>query len=399
MVARRMPWSSLVHLILRTFTALYREAGASRACRCVNDLGVPSVTTTLRYAPLKRLLLILAAASLAGASPAVTQNVTDSPAALTPIRLTLDRPVDGASAPFVIAATKGYFRSEALSVTIDVAKGNADAIARVAQGASDIAVADINALIRFRDTPNAPAVKAVFILSNIAPYAIIARKSRGIATLSDMAEKTLGVANDDLSIRLWPALAERNGIAAATVKQQAIGAAVREPMLSAGQVDAVTGFSYLSAVNLRNRGIPADDLTVLRFADYGCPAYGAALIVNPKFAAEQPEAVRAFLRATVKGLRQTIKNPDAAIDAVLAQMNGGERPLELERLRIALRDNILTNDVRRNGFGAADATRLNQSIAALAHDRKFREKPLASAIFDPSFLPPAIERQFEQATK
>lgn len=357
------------------------------------------MTITLRYAPLKRLLLILATASLVGASPATAQNVTDDPAAPTPIRFTLDRPVDGATAPFIVATTKGYFRSEALSVTTDVAKGTTDAIARVAHGASDIALADINALIRFRDTPNAPAVKAVFILANSAPYAIIARKSRGIATLSDMAEKTLGVATDDLSIRLWPALADRNGIAAANVKQQAIGAAVREPMLSAGQVDAVTGFSYLSAVNLRNRGIPADDLTVLRFADYGCPAYGAALIVNPKFAAEQPEAVRAFLRATVKGLRQTIKNPGAAIDAVMAQMNGGERPLELERLRIALRDNILTNDVRRNGFGSAEATRLNQSITALAHDRKFREKPLASDIFDPSFLPPATERQFEQATK
>lgn len=357
------------------------------------------MTITLRYAPLKRLLLILETASLVGASPAAAQNITDDPAAPTPIRFTLDRPVDGATAPFIVATTKGYFRSEALSVTTDVAKGTTDAIARVAHGASDIALADINALIRFRDTPNAPAVKAVFILANSAPYAIIARKSRGITTLSDMAEKTLGVATDDLSIRLWPALADRNGIAAANVKQQAIGAAVREPMLSAGQVDAVTGFSYLSAVNLRNRGIPADDLTVLRFADYGCPAYGAALIVNPKFAAEQPEAVRAFLRATVKGLRQTIKNPGAAIDAVMAQMNGGERPLELERLRIALRDNILTNDVRRNGFGSAEATRLNQSITALAHDRKFREKPLASDIFDPSFLPPATERQFEQATK
>lgn len=341
----------------------------------------------------------LSAASVVGVSLAAAQNITDGPAATTPIRFTLDRPVDGATAPFVVATTKGYFRSEALGVTTDVAKGTADAIARVAQGGSDIALADINALIRFRDTPNAPAVKAVFVLFNTAPYAIIARKSRGIATLSDMTGKTLGVATEDLSIRLWPAVAERNGIAPATVKQQPIGAAVREPMLAAGQVDAVTGFSYLSAVNLRDRGIPADDLTVLRFADYGSPAYGAALIVNPKFAAEQPEAVRAFLRATVKGLRQTIKNPGAAIDAVMTQMSGGERPLELERLRVALRDNILTNDVRRNGFGAVDTIRLNQSITALAHDRKFREKPLANDIFDPSFLPPATERQFEQATK
>lgn len=339
------------------------------------------------------------AAGVTGMSPAAAQNIAAGPAATTPIRFTLDRPIDGASAPFIVAAAKGYFRSEALNVTTDVAKTPDDAIARIAQGTSDIAVADINALIRFRDTPNAPAVKAVFVLFNTAPYAIIARKSRGIATLSDLTGKTLGVAAGDLSIRLWPALADRNGVAVATVKQQAIGAAVREPMLVAGQVDAVTGFSYLSAVNLRDQGIPADDLTVLRFADYGCPAYGAVLIVNPKFAAEKPEAVHAFLRATVKGLRRTIKDPGAAIDAVMAQMNGGERPLELERLRIVLRDNILTNEVRRNGFGAADATRLNQSITALAHDRKFREKPLASDIFDSSFLPPATERQFDQATK
>ncbi|MES6380839.1 four-carbon acid sugar kinase family protein, partial [Cutibacterium acnes] len=46
------------------------------------------------------------------------------------------------------------------------------------------------------------------------------------------------------------------------MKQSTISAAVREPMLSAGQVDAVTGFSYLSAINLRDRGVPADDLAL-----------------------------------------------------------------------------------------------------------------------------------------
>ncbi|MBN8961718.1 MAG: ABC transporter substrate-binding protein [Rhizobiales bacterium] len=398
-VIPRIPQSSLVHLRPRTFAALSSRPARRRRVAVSAISGVLSVTTVLRHTLLTWFVATLWAASAAGVSLAAEQSVADAAATTTPVRFTFDRPVDGASAPFVVASAKGYFRSEALGVTTDIAKTPDDAITRIAQGASDIAVADLNALIRFRDTPNAPAVKAVFVLFNTAPYAIIARKSRGIATLSDLGGKTLGVATGDLSIRLWPALADRNGIAIATVKQQAIGAAVREPMLAAGQVDAVTGFSYLSAVNLRDRGIPADDLTVLRFADYGCPAYGAVLIVNPKFAAEKPEAVRAFLRATMKGLRQTIKNPGAAIDAVMAQMNGGERLLELERLRIVLRDNILTNDVRRNGFGAADTTRLNQSITALAHDRKFREKPLASDIFDPAFLPPATERQFEQATK
>jgi NitT/TauT family transport system substrate-binding protein len=205
------------------------------------------------------------------------------------IQFSLDRPIDAGAAPFVLAASRGLFGSEGLAVTTNIASGSPDAIARVAEGASDFALVDINELIRFRDKPGAPPIKAVFVLFNKSPYAIVARKSRGVHALSDIEGKTLGVAEGDLSIRLWPALARQNGIKIASVKQNKISTAVRGPMLSAGQVDAVTGFSYLSAVNLRDRGVPADDLAVLRYADYGCETYGLAVIVNPAFATAKPE--------------------------------------------------------------------------------------------------------------
>jgi NitT/TauT family transport system substrate-binding protein len=166
------------------------------------------------------------------------------------------------------------FGSEGLAVNINIASGSPDAIARVADGSSDLALADINELIRFRGKSDAPPVKAVFVLFNQSPYAIIARRSRGVHVLSDLEGKTLGVAEGDLSARLWPALARQNGIKVAGVKQSKIGAALREPMLSAAQVDAVTGFSYLSAVNLRDRGVPANDLAVLRYADHGGESCG-----------------------------------------------------------------------------------------------------------------------------
>src|SRR4029450_5525833 len=198
------------------------------------------------------------------------------------IQFSLDRPIDAAAAPFVMASSGGLFGAEALAVTINIASGSSDAIARVAAGTSEFALVDINALMRFRDKDKqgGPRIKAVFVLFNKAPYAIIARKSRGIQALSDMDGKNLGVAEGDLSVRLWPAAARQNGIKLASVKQSSISAAVREPMLSAGQIDAVTGFSYLSAINLKDRGVPADDLAVLKFADYGCEAYGFAVIVN-----------------------------------------------------------------------------------------------------------------------
>ncbi|MCP1846496.1 MULTISPECIES: ABC transporter substrate-binding protein [Bradyrhizobium] len=323
-----------------------------------------------------------------GVWPVLTPlRASDPPPPLT-IQFTLDRPLDAAAAPFVMALSGGLFSAEGLSVGTNVATSSADAIARVADGSSDFALVDINSLIRFRDEPGAAPVKAVFVLFNQAPYAIIARKSRGIRTLTDMQGKSLGVAEGDLSIRLWPAVAKQNGIKLSSVKQSTISAAVREPMLSAGQVDAVTGFSYLSAINLRDRGVPADDLAVLRFADYGCEAYGFAVIVSPRLAAAKPDAVKGFVRAAIRGTNLAIKDPARAAGEVASRMDGGSRDLELERLNAIIRDNILTSEVKRDGIGGIEAERFERSVDQLAEDFKFQKRPHAADIFDEAFLPP-----------
>jgi NitT/TauT family transport system substrate-binding protein len=308
------------------------------------------------------------------------------------IRFSFDHPINAGVAPLLLAEADGLFGSEGLAVRTDIAEGSPDAIARVAAGSSDLALVDINALIRFRGQPDTAPVKAVFVLFNKAPYAIIARKSRGIVALSDIEGKTLGVAEGDLSIRLWPALARRSGIGITSVKRENIGAAVREPMLSAGQVDAVSGFSYLSAVDLRDRGVPADDLAVLRYADYGCEAYGLAVIVNPAFAATRPEAVKGFLRAVIAGTHLAVMAPGRAADAVVGRMDGGSRELELERLHTVIGDNILTGEVQRNGIGGIDPARLERSIDQIAEDFKFGKRPSAADIFDGAFLPPLGDR-------
>jgi len=319
----------------------------------------------------------------------------DEPRPPLAIQFSLDRPIDAAAAPFVMAAAGGLFSAEALAVTTNIANGSPDAIARVAAGTSDFAVVDINALMRFRDKDKqgGPKIKAVFILFNKAPYSIIARRSRGIQALSDIEGKTLGVAEGDLSVRLWPAVAKQNGIKLKHVKQSNISAAVREPMLSAGQIDAVTGFSYLAPINLRDRGVPADDLAVLRFSDYGCEAYGFAVIVNPALAEAKPEVVKAFVRATIGGLHLVAKDSDRATTEVVNRMEGGaSRDLELERLHTILRENILTREVRLNGIGGIDPERFERSIDQVAEDFKFQKRPQASDIFDNQFLPPLTGR-------
>ena len=304
------------------------------------------------------------------------------------VQLTFDRPLESSMAPFIAASSRGLFGAEGLSVKTDFVTGSADAIARVTTGASEFALVDINELIRFRDKADSPPVKAVFVLFNKSPYAFVARRSRGIHALSDLDGKTVGVAESDFSIRLWPALARLNGIKASNVKMYRMSAAVREPILSAGQVDAVAGFSYLSAVNLRDRGVPASDLVVLRYNDYGIEAYGFAIIVNPAFAAARPDAVKGFVRAAIAGTQFAIRQPEAAVDDVVARMESGNRDLELERLRTVISDNILTAEVRRNGIGGVDPARLERAIDQIGEDFKFHKRPSASDIFDAGFLPP-----------
>jgi len=336
-----------------------------------------------------RCLLVLLLSGMACLMPTAGRAAEENHLAVA-IQFSLDRPINAGVAPIILAASDGLFGAEGLAVTTEVVGGSKEAIGRVVSGASEFALVDINALIRFRDQ-GAP-VKAVFVLFNKAPYAIIARKSRGIHTLADLEGKTLGVAEGDLSIRLWPAVAHRNAIKLDSVKQNQISAAVREPMLSAGQVDAVTGFSYLSAVNLRDRGVPADDLAVLRFSDYGCEAYGFAVIVNPSFAARRPEAVRAVVRALIIGTHRTINDPAHAVDELLSRMEDGSRDLELARLHTVIEDNILTAEVKRNGIGGVEPARLDRSIGQVAEGFKFSKRPSAADIFDDSFLPPRDER-------
>jgi NitT/TauT family transport system substrate-binding protein len=327
-------------------------------------------------------------ALLVGLAGAVCSAAADEAKAPLSVQLSFDRPLESSMAPFISAASRGLFAAEGLSVRNDFANGSPEAIARIASGASEFALVDVNELIRFRGKGNTPPVKAVFVLFNQSPYAFVARKSRGIRALSDIEGKTVGVAEGDLSIHLWSALARQNGLKTSSMKMYRMSAAVREPILSAGQVDAVAGFTYLSAVNLRDRGVPANDLAVLRYNDYGCEAYGFAVIVNPAFAAAKPDAVRGFLRAAISGTHFAIRKPEAAVDDVIARMEGGARDLELERLKTVISDNILTGEVRRNGIGGIDPARLERSIDQIGEDFKFHKRPTAADIFDDGFLPP-----------
>jgi NitT/TauT family transport system substrate-binding protein len=320
--------------------------------------------------------------------------VTGPAAAQTRIKLSLDSRIEGPVAPFLVAIDKGYFKAEKLEASVEPAASSLEAINRVSSGTYEMGFADINVLARFRDANPNNAIKAVFMVYNRPAYSIIGRKSRGVSRPKDLEGKKLGAPAADISYAQWKIFVQANGIDASKVTIENVGFPVRDPMLQSGQVDAITGLSFSSFVNLKAMGVPADDLVVMLMADYGVDLYGNAIIVNPKFAADNPEAVKSFLRALLKGLKDTVKNPARAVDSVIERMDGAKKAIELERLRMAIKDNILTAEVKAHGYGAVDEARLAKAIDQIALTYTFKNgKPKAGDLFDGSYLPPAPERQ------
>lgn len=314
-------------------------------------------------------------------------------AAETDVKFALDWKFEGPSAPYFVALDKGYYKQEGLNVTIDSGPGSVAGIARVAAGTYPIGFFDINSLMKFRDQNPDKPVKAVLMVYDEPPFSIVTLKKTGIAKPKDLEGRTLGAPAPDGAFAQWKAFVKENGIDAEKVKIENVGFPVREPMLADGKVDAITGFSFSSFFNLRQKGVPADDIVVMLMSRYGLVLYGNAIMVNPDFAKAHPDVVKGFVKATIKGLIDTAKDPKSAIASVMKRNETADEAIELARLEMALKDNIVTDWVKANGFGDVDPARLTRSIDQVAVTYDFKAKPTAADIFTDEYLPPVADRK------
>ena len=107
--------------------------------------------------------------------------------------------------------------------------------------------------------------------------------------------------------------------------------------------------------------------------------------------------MKGFLRAFLKGLRETVRGPARAVESVLKRNDNAHKDIELERLRMVIRDNIITEEVQAHGLGGVDPERLARGIDLLTQTFKPKIKIEPSDLFDASFLPPPAERQIVPA--
>jgi NitT/TauT family transport system substrate-binding protein len=309
----------------------------------------------------------------------------------TPIKFQLDWRFEGPATLFLTPVAKGYFAANKLDVTVDAGNGSGGAVTRVASGTYDMGFADLAALMEFHannpDAPNKPV--AVMMVYNNTPASVMALKKSGITKPSDLNGKKMGAPVFDAGRKAFPIFAKANKITGFT--WTAMDPPLRETMLVRGDVDAITGFTFTSLLNLEARGVKAEDVVILPYADYGVKHYGNAVIVSPKLIRENPAAIKAFLLAFTKGMKDVIANPAAAIEYVKARDGIINVPLETRRLKLAIDTVINSPDARAEGFGQVKGPRLALMASEVsdAFGTKTRVNP--DAVWNPSFLPTAAE--------
>ncbi|MBK5958726.1 ABC transporter substrate-binding protein [Rhodoplanes elegans] len=331
---------------------------------------------------------------LAGTIASLVAAVAAVPAlADTDIKFALDWKFEGPTAPYFVAIDKGYYKAEGLNVSIDTGAGSVSGIPRVAVGTHQLGFFDLNSVVRFRDQNPEKDIKVVMMLYDRPPFAIGTLKKAGITKPKDLEGRILGAPAADGAFAQWKAFVQANGIDESKVKIENVGFPVREPMLADGKVDAITGFTFSMHFNLLQKGIPADQIQMLVMSDYGLSLYGNGIIVNPDFLKNNPEAVKGFIRATIKGLQDTVKDPATAVKAVMKRYETGDEKTERERLELVLREHVVTPWVKQNGVGDVDPARLAKSVDQIGVTYEYKNKPFAIDVFTNKYLPPAADRK------
>jgi NitT/TauT family transport system substrate-binding protein len=305
--------------------------------------------------------------------------------AQTSVKFLNDWKWEGQAAPLLMA-NKGYFQAEKLSVALTPGTGSGATVAKVASGEFDMGLGDFSSLIEHAaKNPSVAPPVAVYMVYERTPSSLFIRKASGADRPQQLAGKKLGAPPFDGGRKLWPAFSQL--AQTGEVVWQNVDAAKREEMFAKGELDGITGFFFTTMLNIEKQGMSGSAYAVYPYHEFGLRVYGNAILVNPKFLADNPKAVASFVKAYHAALKATLANTREAVKTVKEADANADEQFEWRRARLAFDSFVNTPTVQETGLGFIDMKRVQNNIDLVTSAFKLANKPQATAIARTDFVP------------
>jgi len=228
--------------------------------------------------------------------------------AQTAITFQLNWVAGGSNAGFSSAVAEGFYKEAGLDVKVVEGNGSGNTAQLVANGRSDLAYADAVAVSQLI-AKGAP-MKIVSTVYQSNPNAVLALKKSGIKSIKDLVGRKVGVPTGSSQTTMLPLFLKANGLKESDVNLINMPATSMVPSLLQGQVDAILGSIDAYQIQAEAQGAQLD---VYRFADYGVPTVSTSIFASNAFLKDNPEVVRKFIAASLKGWSFALDNPAKAV--------------------------------------------------------------------------------------
>lgn len=259
-------------------------------------------TLTRRLATLGLAAAGLATGTFAAATAAHAQ---------TPLTFQLNWTAGGPNAGFAAALGEGYYKQAGLDVTIVQGNGSGNTAQLVASGRAQVAYADavpVSQLI----AKGAP-MKIVSTIYQSNPNEVSALKKTGIKSVKELAGKKVAVPAGSSQAPMLPLFLRANGLKESDMTMVNMPIASMVPSLLQGQVDAILGSMDAYQIQLEQQGADLDNYT---FADNGVPTVSTSILASNDYIAKNPEVLKKFIAASLKGWAFALDNPEKTIQHV-----------------------------------------------------------------------------------
>ena len=346
----------------------------------------------VRLLSLIALFCAIVVPSSASSQASSTQKPTSARRA---VRLLLNSGFSGANAWLLLADARGYFRYEGIEVQFTPGRGAYTAAVRMVTDSFDFGFGDVNALIEEASIRQETAPTAVFMLFNRSPSAIIVAKGSPITTAKQLPGRTIIGHPTDVALNTFDAFAARALINPTLVRIEPDSSAwpVLLDALETKKADGVFGYLSTSMAAIESSGRdPADVVRFIAYRDVAPDLYGSTLMASHTMIRDEPDIVRAFVRAANRGLAATVNDPDAAIAELIKRDPKQRSDVERNRLLRTLNGDMGAAEGRRIGIGDVDPKRLTLSIKLMHDTSRLPRLPAWDEIFTRDFLPPLSDR-------